>query len=82
MQQLSKKIDSYMADIDLVNMMCQALKSNSHYTVKVVTWSDAYCIHWANKINECENWDDLEFQYDFKSKKFRFGKKRSFTSRN
>ena len=66
-------------DVELVNLMSQALSENNQYIyrVRVISsgWNDDYKQHWANSIKNINHWRNLNFDYDSANDEFVFMKR-------
>lgn len=82
---MRKKIDtkkftingSSMYDVELVNLMSQALEDTSTYHVYVDAplWDTAYKTYFCENINKIDHWRNLKFNYDAANDEFVFSKR-------
>ena len=68
---------SAMYDVELVNLMSQALEDSSVYHVKVdaPSWDYNYKYHFTNNIKQIDHWQNLDFNYDSANDLFVFSKR-------
>jgi hypothetical protein len=68
---------SAMYDVELVNLMSQALEDSIVYHVKVdaPSWDVNYKHYFSNNIKQIDHWQNLKFDYDSANDLFVFSKR-------
>ena len=68
---------SAMYDVELVNLMSQALEDSIVYHVKVdaPSWDVNYKHYFSNNIKQIDHWRNLKFDYDSANDLFVFSKR-------